>query len=283
MIFVICISLMVLDHYTHLLLNFRTLLLTTVEPIEKAASLPLQAYRYFQQDFQSLESLRQKNQQLATENLLLKAKQQQLTRLQLEVKRLNQLVGTASQLPSNDVRIANISFYNQSPYAQFFTLDKGRMDGIRPQQAVIDAKGLVGLITTVTPTSSRVQLITDSDSQIPVRIQRTGQRGILTGLGQTQLSLQFIPNTSSIVVGDLIETSGLGGVYPKGYPVGTVASVQQQQDQPYFEILADPIARINELEKVLILSQPAPTGIDIKLETDIAPEVELLGDPDHGE
>ncbi len=268
---------MVIDHYSQLLSNFRNLLLTTIEPIEKAATLPLEAYQYFQQDFRTIEELKNKNQQLQTENLLLKSKQQQMTKLQLEVKRLNQLLGTASQLPSNESQIANINFYSRSPFAQFLTLDKGRLDEVKIQQSVIDSKGLVGLITQVTPTSARAQLITDLDSQIPVRIQRTGQRGILTGLGHNQLSLQFIPNTSSIIVGDLIETSGLGGVYPKGYPVAIVASLKNLKDEPYYEIMADPIAEINQVEKVLILSQPDSDELDIELDTQLHTEQENDG------
>lgn len=264
---------MVLDHYSHLLNNFRSLLLTTVEPIERAATLPVEAYQYFQQDFQTLEELKNKNQQLETENLLLKAKQQQLTKLQLEVKRLNLLLGTASQLSGDtDIRIASINHYSLNPYSQFFTLDKGQLDGVTEQQAVIDTKGLVGLITDLTPTSAHVQLITDLDSQIPVRIQRTGQRGILAGLGHNQLSLQFIPNTSSIIVGDIIETSGLGGVFPKGYPVAIVAGLTKLKDAPYYEIMADPIADLDLIEKVLILSKPNQQKLNIQLDTELHPE-----------
>lgn len=258
---------MVMDHYSHVLTNFRALLLTTIDPIERAATLPLNTYQYFQQDFKTVEELKKQNQQLATENLLLKAKQQQLDKLQHEVSRLNLLLGTASQMSSSTVQIASVKYYNLSPLSQFFTLDKGSLDGVKLHQAVIDAKGLIGQITSVTPITSRVQLITDSDIQVPVRIQRTGQRGILTGMGQSQLSLQFIPNTSSIKVGDIIETSGLGNVYPNGYPVATVVSITPLKDQPYYEIMAAPIADINLAEKVLILSPIENSTINVHIDT----------------
>lgn len=267
---------MVIDHYSQLLYNFRNLLLTTVEPIERVAALPKEGYQYFQQDFQSIEELKKKNHQLETENLLLKAEQLQLDKLKLEVKRLNRLLGTASQMSSTDIQIATIKRYSRSPYAQFFTLDKGSFDDIQATQAVIDTKGLIGLITQVTPVSSRVQLITDLDSQIPVRVRRTGQRGILTGLGHNQLSLQFIPNTSSIIVGDLIETSGLGDVYPKGYPVAVISSVKNLKDQPYYAIMADPIAELNQAEKVLVLSTQKPNKLDLQLETDVQTTIKQL-------
>lgn len=258
---------MVMDHYSHVLINFRALLLTTIDPIERAATLPLNTYQYFQQDFKTVEELKKRNQQLATENLLLKAKQQQLDKLQHEISRLNLLLGTASQMSTSDVQIASVQYYNLSPLSQFFTLDKGGLDGVKLHQAVIDAKGLIGQITTVTPATSRVQLITDSDIQIPVRIQRTGQRGILSGMGQSLLSLQFIPNTSSIKVGDIIETSGLGNVYPNGYPVATISSISILKDQPYYEIMASPVADINLAEKVLILSPAKNPMIDVHIDT----------------
>lgn len=246
---------MVMDHYSHLLSNFRSLLLTAIDPIERAAALPVDAYQWMQQDFTSINQLEKRNKQLETENLLLKAKQQQLTKLQLEVDRLNRLLGTASQQADSDIQIANVNFYSNSPFSQFYTLNKGGLDDVTINQTVIDAKGLIGQITSTTPTTSRVQLITDPDIQVPVRIQRTGQRGILTGLGNDQLSLMFIPNSSSVKEGDLLETSGLGQIYPEGYPVATIDKISILKDQPYYEISTLPVADLNRSQKVLILGK----------------------------
>ncbi len=245
---------MVSDHYSHALSSVRNLLLTAIEPIEKLATLPITAYHFFQQDYETIEDLKQANQRLATENLLLKAEQQQLPQLRLEITRLNQLLNTASQLERSKIQIANISHYNLSPYSQTFMLDKGYLDKVDPNQCVIDSHGLIGLITQVTPTSAKVQLITDADIAIPVRIQRTGQRGIAKGSHFNELSVQFIAKSSSVNIGDLIVTSGLGSVYPKGYPVARVTSVTKPKDQPYLEIKARPVAKIGQADKVLILS-----------------------------
>lgn len=246
---------MVMDHYSHLLSNFRSLLLTTLEPIERTASLPLEAYKWMQQDFTTISQLKIQNQQLQTENLLLKAQQQQLTKLKLELDRLNKLLGTASQLSSNgNIQIAAVNAYSMNPFSQHYTLNKGSLDKIKQGQTVIDAAGLVGQITSVTPFSSRVLLITDPEIQVPVRVQRTGQRGTLTGLGNDQLSLMFVPNSSSIKQGDLLETSGLGGVYPEGYPVAVVDKINFLKDQPYYEISALSVSDLSRVQKVLILS-----------------------------
>ncbi|WP_255358055.1 rod shape-determining protein MreC [Thiomicrospira sp. XS5] len=247
-------ALMVMDHYSHLLSNFRNLLLTTIEPIERTATLPLDIYNWMQKDYTTINQLRLQNQQLQTENLLLKAQQQQMAKLKLEIDRLNRLLGTASQLDASKIQIATVTAYSQTPYAQFYTLNKGALDEVDINQTVIDAKGLIGLITHLTPTSSRAQLITDPDIQVPVRIQRTGQRGILSGLGHDRLSLMFIPNSSSVQKGDLLETSGLGNIFPEGYPVAKISKVSDLKDQPYYEIAAEPMADLNRSQKVLILS-----------------------------
>ncbi|RUM92346.1 MAG: rod shape-determining protein MreC [Thiomicrospira sp.] len=253
--FILSIALMVMDHYSHLLSNFRNVLLTTIDPIERTATLPLDIYNWMQQDYTTINQLQMRNQQLETENLLLKAQQQQMGKLKLEINRLNRLLGTASQMSSSSVQIANVSSYSETPLAQFYTLNKGSLDGVKINQTVIDAKGLIGQITSLTPSSSRVQLITDPDIQVPVRIQRTGQRGILNGLGHNQLSLMFIPNSSSIKEGDLLETSGLGDVFPEGHPVATVRQVNLLKGEPYYEIFARPVADLNLSQKVLILSK----------------------------
>lgn len=260
---------MVVDHYSSLLLSFRGLLVTAVEPIEKLAAFPKDSYNYFQQDFKSVESLKKSNQDLNTENFLLKAKQQQFNNLKFEVAKLNQLLGKATQLSESSIQIANISYYNLTPYSQFITINKGYLDNVSTNQSVIDAYGLLGIITQTTPTSSKVQLITDAEIQIPVRIQRTGQRGIIKGVSTgkangAQLSLQFISNTSPVKIGDLIETSGLANTYPKGYPIATITQINILKDQPYFSIMAKPIAKIMRAEKVLILSIPINKELKIK-------------------
>ena len=247
---------MVADHYSQALTQFRSVLLTTLEPIEKTATLPRQWIDWFETDYQSLSQLQLQNEQLKTENLLLKAQLQQLSKLKLDVARLNRLLGTASQMNDAQVQIASVSFYSQSPYTHFFKLNKGQLDQVQPNQIVIDAQGLVGQITATTALSSRVQLITDPDIQVPVRVQRNGQRGILGGMGHEPLSLLFVPDGSDIKTGDLLETSGLGHVYPEGYPVARVTDIAPIQGRPYLEIKAQPVAQLSRTQKVLILTHP---------------------------
>ena len=216
------------------------------------------------------------NQQLKTEILLLKAQQQQLAKLELQVERLESLLGTTGKITNQTVQIATVTFYSSNPLSQFITLNKGSLDKIKKQQTVIDSLGIMGQIIQTTPTTSRVLLITDPDHQIPVRIQRTGQRGILNGTGHDNAKLSFIPANSEVKVGDIIESSGLGGVFPAGYPVAKITQIDTLGDNPYFNITAAPVARLNQSHKALIISQEEAEdwrkGLDFDLDFNLKTE-----------
>ncbi|MGM0541444.1 MAG: rod shape-determining protein MreC [Pseudomonadota bacterium] len=257
--FIAAIVLMAADHYGHLMGNFRSALLTTITPLEQIASFPKQIYQWTSTDFTSINQLKNENQKLKTEILLLKAKQQQFTNLELEVDRLESLLGTTGKITNQSVQIATITYYSNNPLSQFLTVNRGYLNGISEQQTVIDSEGIMGQITATMPTSSRVLLITDPEHQIPVRIQRTGQRGILRGTGHDMTKLSFIPKNSIVRKGDILESSGLGGVFPAGYPVATVTQVDGLDNNPYLEVTAQPLAQLHRSRKVLIISkEPLP-------------------------
>ena len=245
---------MAADHYGQILGNVRSALLTTLNPIEQAATLPKQIFNLVTIDFTSMDELKLENNKLKTEILLLKAKMQQHTNMELEIARLEGLLGTTGKMDSERVQIATVTFFSSNPLSQFLTLNKGSLDKVGERQVVIDEFGIMGQIINSTPTSSRVLLITDPDHQIPVRIQRTGQRGILAGTGHDAVTLTFIPKNSAVEVGDLIESSGLGNVFPAGYPVAKITKINNLDAEPYLEIIATPVAQLREAQKVLVLS-----------------------------
>ncbi len=253
--FIAAIALMSADHYSQLTGNFRSALLSTINPIEQVASVPKHVYQWATTDFTSIDTLKIENQKLKTEILLLKAKQQQFANLEMEVDRLESLLGTTGKMTNQSVQIATVTYYSSNPLSQFLTVNRGYLNGISAPQTVIDSKGIMGQIITTTPTSSRVLLITDPDHQIPVRIQRTGQRGILSGTGHDTTKLGFIPKNSQVQVGDILESSGLGGLFPAGYPVATISQIEYMGDNPYLEITAQPIAQLHQSNKVLIISK----------------------------
>lgn len=242
------------DHYGQYMGSFRSLLTTTLEPLERVAALPSQVHHWYMQGVTDQALLEKELLQLKTENLMLKAKLQRLDSLEMELDRLRRLLGTTGRMDMQSLKIASILHYSSSAVSQFLTVNKGAMDNVQANQAVIDAYGVMGQVVSTTPVTSRVLLITDQEHQLPVRIQRTGQRGILTGLGNDLVSLEFIPLDSSVEVGDVLVTSGLGGVFPAGYPAAEVISVSENPALPYLNIQAKPIADIHSSYEVLILS-----------------------------
>lgn len=261
------------DRNSHFMVDFRSALLTILDPIERIAQTPKQVYQNLTTDFTSFDELKLENERLKTEMLLLKAKQQQLIKMEQEVGRLRALLGTTGRVNNSTFQIATVNFFSSNPLSQFITINKGSLDDVAPQQTVIDAQGVIGQVVSTTPSSSRVLLITDPEHHLPVRIQRTGQRGILSGSGHDRTKLNFIPKSSEILVGDLLETSGLGGVFPSGYPVAVVSKVIRRDSDPYYKVYATPLGQLNQAQQVLILKQQHDPFIKINtdLDTDITP------------
>ena len=149
-----------------------------------------------------------------------------------------------------------------SPVRQLMILDKGFKNGVRVGQAVLDAKGVMGQVIHVSNTTSTVLLISDLKSAVPVQNSRTGEWAMLIGDNQAdRLELLNLPRTSSVKAGDLLVTSGLGGHYPHGYPIGKVIKLRNDQSQPFLQVDVSPVAKLNKSHMVLVLlpeNEPKP-------------------------
>jgi len=121
-------------------------------------------------------------------------------------------------------------------------------------QAVLDDRGLIGQTAHVGPWSAEVILITDPEHAVPVRIERTGLRTIAVGAGDaTSLGLPYLPSNADIKSGDLLVTSGLGGVFPEGYPVARVTEVHRDAVQPLAQVRAEPLAHVDTDSEVMLV------------------------------
>ena len=122
-----------------------------------------------------------------------------------------------------------------------------------------DADGLMGQLIEVGPLSSRALLITDASHGLPVHVARNGVRAIAVGSGSLdQLKLIHVPDTADIVEGDLLVTSGLGGRFPNGYPVGKVVAVRHDPGKPFATVTAMPSAQLDRSRHVLLVFSLAP-------------------------
>jgi rod shape-determining protein MreC len=157
---------------------------------------------------------------------------------------------------------AEIVNIQQSSLRQRLLIDRGASNGVFRGQAVLDDQGLIGQTTHVGPWSAEVILITDSEHAVPVRIERTGLRTIAVGGGDNaSLALPYLPANADIRSGDLLVTSGLGGVFPEGYPVARVTEVHRDAVQPLAQVRAATLARVDTDTEVMLVwfraDQPA--------------------------
>lgn len=257
-IIVVSITLMMVDNAHQSLSTVRGSLAVALEPLQIAAEIPGEAAQYLQKYF-NRGDLIDKNKALSQKVLLLQGRLQKLAALQSENERIRALLASASSLDQN-VLIARILAVSPDPYRQYVKLNKGSVDGVFVGQALIDAHGIMGQITDVTPLGSRAILISDANHGIPVEINRTGLQTVAEGTGRSdELQLPFLPNNADIKAGDLLVSSGLGGRYPADYPVAKVTHVTHNPGEEFLDVTAQPTADLDRgREALLVWNSKAP-------------------------
>jgi rod shape-determining protein MreC len=180
---------------------------------------------------------------------------EQVTRLREQAQatqRLERLLAFREQHPGRAVG-ARVIGRDSTRWFAVIVLDRGSSDGIRRNAPVVTGEGLIGRVITVTPTTSQVLLITDPRSALGVVLQRSREAAVVEGQGHGELRLKYVARSREITVGELVVTSGLSGVFPRGLPVGSVTRVVHEQGALYQEATVRPSASIDQLEEVLIL------------------------------
>lgn len=244
---------MVVDHRFQHLQQIRQALAFLTYPLQLAADFPVTATRWLEETTRTRGQLEHENRRLHEENLRARADLQKLESLQAENLRLRNLLD-ASYKVGDRVLIAELSAVDLDPYRQQVVVNKGSSSGVYKGQAVLDANAVMGQIIRTTPFSSTVLLITDPSHSIPVQVLRNGLRTIAVGTGRiNELSLPYLPTNSDIRVDDKLVTSGLGGKFPPGYPVATVARIDRSPDNAFARITAIPTAHLDRSREVLLV------------------------------
>jgi rod shape-determining protein MreC len=186
----------------------------------------------------------------------------QMRELEVENRDLRALLGLRERAPLGSLLSANVIARDPLGSVQAVTIDRGASDGIRVDQPVITWKGLVGRIQEVHPTSSKILLITDVNSGVSVRIQDPASRatGVIRGVGDGRLLLQYVPRTDLLRTEDVAITSGIGGIFPSGVLVGRVLQVRQRDVEVFQEALVEPAADLRNLERLYVLLRPPQDG-----------------------
>ncbi len=207
--------------------------------------------------FRSREDLLTENTALHQKELELEGRVLRMEALEAENARIRELLSSAASLQTR-VLIAEIMGVSQEPYRQI-VLNKGERDGVYKGQALVDADGIMGQVIEVNPGSSVALLVTDAESGVPVEINRTGLQTVALGRGDGQtLSLPYLPGNADIKVGDLLVSSGLGGRYPPGYPVGKINELRHPAGENFMEGIAYPTARLNQGHQALLVWAERP-------------------------
>lgn len=195
-----------------------------ITPVLNVLSRPVQTVNDLMADAQDLVTMRSELARLREENVRLLSWQNVAQRLEAENKALRSFLNyqTGPQATFITARVVGDA---GSAFVRSMLLNAGARDGVKNGQAVMTADGLAGRITEVGDSSARVLLITDINSRIPVLVERTRDRAMLAGDNSRQPQLSFLPPGVQVQIGDRIVTSGHGGTYPAGLPVGVVAAI----------------------------------------------------------
>ncbi len=247
------IALMFSDYRYHYLDNVRSGFSLIVSPLQYAVDYPVRVVGWVQSLVGAKKVLIDENMRLRYQQTVLESELQKLLVIQKENSQLKELLLTSSQADMRAMA-AQILAVDTSNARQIVVLNKGNRDGVYSGQPVLDAKGVMGQVVDVGPMTSTVLLISDSKSAVPVRNNRTGERAILIGTNSLdQLYLINLPKTVSIHPGDVLVTSGLGGRYPEGYPVGKVEKVSSLPGEDFVKVVVSPVALLNRNRLVLLI------------------------------
>ncbi|HKJ87973.1 MAG TPA: rod shape-determining protein MreC, partial [Gammaproteobacteria bacterium] len=228
--------------------NIRSTLLSAIYPVQRVVSAPILLSQSLSENIESHFRVRHKNEVLRKRLRRVQVANQELEGLRRENDRLRKLLHEAKRL-RRSVSAAQIIAESPDPFHHTLTISRGEMHGAYNGQPVISAKGVVGQVSAIAPLTAQVILLTDPNSGIPVLVRDSRVRGILAGTGsKDELQLRYVPTSAQVEAGDLLVTSGLGGVFPKGLKAARVVKVVRDPHSPFAEITARPSVPVSRLE-----------------------------------
>jgi rod shape-determining protein MreC len=201
------------------------------------------------------------NERLKNENALLRSQVIQLQEQQKDNDVLYSLLKVARTRPDSSYVAAMVIGRDANPFMRYILIDQGSDSGLRHGMPVVTAQGLVGRIDAVTANAARVQLLTDSNSAVNVRLPDSKADGMLTGSITGDISLEMIPQEAKLQPGEIILTSGLGGTYPSNILVGQVASVRKLETALYQSASVQPVVDFTSLRAVLVVTNFKPVDL----------------------
>ena len=247
------LTLMNLDQRAHWSERIRYGLVAAAYPVQVAVNSPLAAWHWLTDSFSTRGMLRTENQQLHSQVQTLQLALLRQQALEQENMQLRELHARLPPLVKKWL-VAEVIGVDAGTLRQRLIINQGGHEGVHVNQPVVDGTGVVGQVAHVGPWSSEVILITDPEHAIPVQVARNGLRTIAVGSGNAEeLLLPYLAVNSDVKSGDVLVSSGLGGVFPAGYPVGRITGVRREANQLLAQVRAEPQAKLDRAREVMLI------------------------------
>lgn len=236
--------------------------------VQRAATAAINGVQGVWANYVALQTIRVANERLTEEVAELRIALQEERAMAQRSRALEDLLELRSQVPLSTTAAAIVHAAviggGASPEFRTMTIDKGTRDGVRADMAVIAPDGVVGRVITPSARASKVQLLIDSSAAAGAVVERSRAQGVVTGGGTDELAMalqmEYLPGTADIVAGDLVVTSGLDGIYPKGFAIGRIESIRRGAGE-FRSVIVRPSVNYSTLEAVLVvLSAPGLSG-----------------------
>lgn len=232
---------------------------TALYPLQRLAAVPRDLLVGASDYITTLASVQAENEALRKDRLLSRQKLHELETLRAENEKLRKLMTVTQVVQVQASVLVEVISDTRDPFTKKVVLNKGLIQGVKEGMPVIDELGLVGQVTRVFPSRSEVSLITDKDQIVPVENLRNGLRSVAFGGNESgALELRFVAPNSDVEPNDVLVTSGLDGVYPRGIPVARVQTVDR--NGAFASIQCQPLAGVDRNRFMLVLDTEVKDG-----------------------
>jgi rod shape-determining protein MreC len=235
----------------------KRVVLTSVSPVLRIAAGTKTAAVSLWNEYIDLRRVRRDNQLLREQTRHLRAEVSELREAALENHRLAQLLSLRGRLGAEAVAVRVIAKDSTNWFGSIL-IDRGTHAGIQRHMVVVAPEGLVGRVVDVTPLAARVQLITDPESAVGCLMLRTRVTGVAAGTQRGAVQIKYLPQMADVAVGDQVVTSGMGGVFPKGIPLGKVIRSSRPAGALFLDTEVQPLVDFSRLEEAIVLRERPP-------------------------
>jgi rod shape-determining protein MreC len=224
--------------------------------VQRSMTVVVSGVRHFWSGYVGLRDVREENAELKQQLADVQVQLQQQRALADRSRGLDRLLGLRERLTLNTVA-AEVIALGATPDFRTMTIDKGSQQGLKSDMAIIAPAGVVGRVVVPSLRAAKVQLLIDRNAAAGALIERSRAQGVVVGAGDELLRLEYVSEIADVAVGDVVVTSGIDGIFPKGFIIGRVETVERS-GRTYRRITVSPAVDFSSLEEVLVVLTPTP-------------------------